>query len=96
MFNAERQNLEKRSWGEIAYDFFLAIQREIAFAAKKQQMRFAKIAVSLWLLAVGSLIFLVGLANFIGELINNKNWPGYLLVGAILLALGLFFYKRDK
>lgn len=88
-----RHQRDHRSWGEIALDFFQAIKSNVEYAIHEQQVKMARKAAAFVLIAAGSIFFLVGASIFVGMLINQTTWAGYLAVGIVLAIVGMLVKK---
>ncbi len=82
-----------KRWSEIALDFIQAAQGGVNLVIKQQRKKFLKKLIALAVIFLGAILLLSGIAGFLGEMLNGKNWSGYLLVGILLIISGFFVSK---
>lgn len=83
-----------RSWMEIALDFFDTLKNRLNYAVYEQQKNILRKFIAAMLILIGSIFFLNGLAVFLGELMNESSWSGYLMIGILLMLVGVIVPRK--
>ena len=87
----------KRDWKDIAKDAVETILKYANTSAQdiieEKKKKFGKKAVAIVLLLIGFVFLLIGLSEFINQLMENGTWQGYTIVGSLLVLFGLFLTR---
>jgi|GEM_PF-2983242 hypothetical protein len=87
----------KRDWKDIAKD---GIETVIKYAnssaydvIQEKKKEFGRKITAIAFFIFGSIFLLIGLAEFINQLMVDGSWHGYTIVGSALVLVGIFFTK---
>jgi len=86
-----------RNWGDITKDLLETI---IGYANSSAQQiieekkkEFWKKAIALIFISIGSIFLLIGLVQFINQIMIDGSWHGYIIVGSMITLVGIIFTK---
>jgi len=72
------------------------LEKNICGLVKKQEKRIFRSVAVAGVFLTGGIFALVGIAMLTNQFFNVGPWPGYILVGAVLIIVGLFLQKSSE
>jgi drug/metabolite transporter (DMT)-like permease len=101
------ENIKKTGGGkissillEIANGFISGLtsilEQNLDNVVKKQEKKIFRSFSVAGLFFAGVSFALIGIAIYMNEFFNVGNWPGYLLVGLVLIVIGFILQKSSK
>lgn len=86
---------KSRKWSEIFFDLWDIFTERFSQAAKRKRTKIFRIFSATILLTIGGIFFLSGLARWLGKILGESDWAGYMLVGIILVVISAFVIKNN-